>query len=61
MPQPNRPDLPPLPPTARRRCPSCGLQLFLSRIEPTDRVDYEERTYECSMCAYGETVTVKFR
>jgi ribosomal protein S27AE len=50
-----------LPPIARRRCPSCGLQLFLSRTEPTDHVDYEERTYECSMCAYGETVTVKFR
>jgi hypothetical protein len=37
------------------------LQLFLSRIEPTDRDNYEERTYECGMCAYGETVTVKFR
>jgi hypothetical protein len=44
MPQPNRPDPSPLPPIARRRCPSCGLQLFLSRIEPTDRVDYEEQT-----------------
>jgi ribosomal protein S27AE len=61
MPQPNRPDPSPLPPIASRRCPSCGLQLFLSRIEPTDRENYEERTYECGMCAYGETVTVKFR
>jgi hypothetical protein len=38
-----------------------GLQLFLSRIEPTDQVGHEERTYECLMCAYEETVTVKFR
>jgi hypothetical protein len=61
MPQPNRFDPSPLPPIARRRCPSCGLQLFLSRIEPTDQVGYEERSYECLMCAYEETVTVKFR
>jgi hypothetical protein len=61
MPLPNRRDLSPLPPIARRRCPSCGLHLFLSRIEPTDRDNYEERVYECPVCAYGETVTVKFR
>jgi hypothetical protein len=34
MPQPNRPDPSPLPPIARRRCPSCGLHLFLSHVEP---------------------------
>ena len=61
MPQPDRPDPSPLPPIARRRCPSCGLQLFLAYIEPADDVGYEARTYECPMCAYGETVTVKFR
>ena len=61
MPQPNRPDPSPLPPIARRRCPSCGLHLFLSHIEPSDRVGHEERIYECPVCAYGETVTVKFR
>ena len=61
MPQPNRPNPSPLPPIANHRCPSCGLQLFMSRIEPTDRDNYEELTYECGMCAYEETVTVKFR
>ena len=61
MPQPNHPDPSPLPPIARRRCPKCGLQMFLSRIEPSDQVDREERTYECAMCPYGETLTVKFR
>jgi hypothetical protein len=61
MPQPNRPDPSPLPPIGRRRCSSCGLQLFLSRIEPTERVGYEKRVYECSMCAYEETAAVKFR
>jgi ribosomal protein L37E len=61
MPQPNHPEPSPLPPIARRRCPSCGLQLFLSHIGPTKHDGYEERTYECSMCAYGETVRVKFR
>jgi hypothetical protein len=57
----NRPDPSPLPPIARRRCPSCGLHLFLSHVEPADRVGYEERIYECPICAYGEEVTVKFR
>jgi hypothetical protein len=61
MPQPNRFDPSLLPPIFRRRCPSCGLQLFLTRIEPTDHVDYEERSYECSACAYEETVRVRFR
>jgi hypothetical protein len=61
MPQPNHSDPSPLPPIARRRCPSCGLQLFLACVEPTDRVGYEEYIFECSMCAYEETVTIKFR
>ena len=62
MPQPNRFDpIVPVAPIARRRCPSCGLQLFLSHIEPSERDGYEDRSYECSICAYGETVTVKFR
>jgi ribosomal protein S27AE len=60
MPQPNRFDPSQLPPIARRRCPKCGLPLFLAYIKPTDHDGFEERTYECSMCAYGETVTVKF-
>jgi len=37
------------------------LQLFLSQIEPAVRDGYEEWRYECAMCAFGETVTVKFR
>jgi hypothetical protein len=61
MPQPNRVDPSPLPPIARRRCPSCGLQLFLSSIEPTYHPDYEVRTFEFSMCAHEETVAVKLR
>ena len=61
MPQPTRPDPSPLPPIARRRCRTCGLQMFLSHIEPSDRTDYEWRTFECPMCDYEETVTVKFR
>src|SRR5262245_26071679 len=58
MPQPNF-DQSMLPPIARRRCPLCGLQMFLARIEPSEDVDSEERTFECSACAYGETVVVK--
>jgi hypothetical protein len=61
MPQPDRRNASPLPPIARRRCPSCGLHLFLSRIEPVDEAGYEDRIYECPICEYGEAVTVKFR
>lgn len=49
------------PPIGERRCPSCGLPMLLSRIEPSDEIDRDERTFECSRCAYAETTTVKFR
>jgi len=62
MPQPNRPDPSPFPWIATYRCPNCGLRgWFLSYIEPTDNDGYENRTYECSICTYEETVRVKFR
>ena len=49
------------PPLAQRRCPKCGLPMLLSRIEPTDKIDYDQQTYECPTCAYAETVTDEFR
>jgi len=61
MQQPTRFDPSPLPPIERRRCPKCGLQMFLSYIAPSDHVDCEERTYECLGCDYEQTVRVKFR
>ena len=45
----------------QRRCPLCGVPMFLSRIEPAHKVDHDQRTFECSACDYSETVTVKFR
>ena len=47
--------------TGSWRCPKCGLPMFLACIEPAVEVDYERRTFECSTCAYGETITVNFR
>jgi hypothetical protein len=35
--------------------------MFLACIEPAIEVDHERRTFECSTCAYGETITVNFR
>jgi hypothetical protein len=35
--------------------------MFLSQIEPTEQEGYDERTFECTECAYAETVTVQFR
>ena len=49
------------PPIGQRRCPACGLPMFLVCIEPTDDAGEDERTVECSKCAYAETVIVKFR
>jgi hypothetical protein len=45
----------------RLACPKCGLPMFLACIEPAIEVDHERRTFECSTCAYGETITVNFR
>jgi len=49
------------PPIGQRRCPRCGLPMFLSEIEATERPHEDLRTFECQECAYGETVTVQFR
>jgi hypothetical protein len=35
--------------------------MFLACIEPAIEIDHERRTFECSTCAYGETITVNFR
>ena len=60
MPQPRRLHSEP-PPIGQRRCPTCGLPMFLACIEPTDEAWQDVRTFECTKCAYAETVTVKFR
>ena len=60
MPQPHRPD-PASAPIGQRRCPKCGLPMFLSQIEPADTVGQDRRTFECTTCAYAEIVTVQFR
>jgi ribosomal protein L37E len=60
MPQPHNFD-PSQPPVGQRRCPTCGFPMFLSRIDPADKVGHDQRTFECATCAYAETVTVKFR
>jgi hypothetical protein len=60
MPQPRKLRLP-RPPIGQRRCPACGLLMFLVCIEPTDDAGEDERTFECSKCAYAEALIVKFR
>ena len=61
MPQAHRLNLFTKRPIGHWRCPKCGLPMFLACIEPAIEVDYERRTFECSTCAYGETITVNFR
>ncbi len=49
------------PPIGQRRCPKCGVPMFLSEIEPTERPHEDLRTFECQLCSFAETVTVQFQ
>jgi hypothetical protein len=60
MPQPHSFD-PLRPPIGLRRCPKCGVRMFLSCLEPTDQAGQDQLTFECTTCAYTETTTVEFR
>ena len=60
MPQPHSFDLAG-PPLGERRCPMCGLPMFLSRVEPSDKTAHDHKAFECSTCAYAETIIVEFR
>ena len=40
-------------------CPRCGSQMWLSRIEPTDKPAYDQRTLECHRCEHSESMIVK--
>jgi len=35
--------------------------MFLVCIEPTDQAGHDQRTFECSTCAYVEVAVVKYR
>jgi len=48
------------PAIGKRRCPKCDVPMFLSRVEPAAKYGCEERTFECSACAYAETATTPF-
>jgi uncharacterized Zn finger protein len=42
------------------RCPNCGGQMMLTRIEP-ERPGYDRRLFECKECGHSETTIVQFR
>jgi hypothetical protein len=50
MPQPNSFDPSSPPPIGQRRCPVCGVPMFMARIEPTDEDGKDRRTFECVSC-----------
>jgi hypothetical protein len=60
MPIPRR-VIPKTPPIGQRRCPACGLPLFLVAVNPTEVAGEDERVFECTECAYAEMVIVQFR
>jgi ribosomal protein S27AE len=48
-------------PIDRPLCAKCGEGMWLARIEPTDKPDYDQRTFECPRCEHSEIMTVKFK
>ena len=50
MPQQNSFDPTNPPPLGQRRCPVCGVPMFMARIEPTDEDGKDRRTFECVSC-----------
>jgi hypothetical protein len=48
-------------PIDRPLCLKCGWGMWLARIEPTDKPDYDQRTFECPRCEHSETMMVKFK
>ena len=42
------------------KCPKCGAQMWIARIEP-DEPDYDKRTYECPACDNVLVEIVKYR
>ena len=45
----------------RPACAKCGARMMLARIEPTDRPDYDCRTFECDRCGHARSEDVKFK
>ena len=43
----------------RPKCPKCGIQMALTRIEP-DKPDYDRRTFDCPSCDHVENVVVRY-
>jgi predicted nucleic-acid-binding Zn-ribbon protein len=56
MPQPRDLSIPPI---GKRRCPSCGLPMFLSEVEAIEVTHEDLRTFECQQCSYAETYAVQ--
>src|SRR5262249_54426013 len=48
------------PPVGQRRCPHCGLPMFLSQVDQIVPLQEDQRTSECVQCPYAETVVVQF-
>jgi hypothetical protein len=60
MPQPHHFDST-KPPVGQRRCPVCGVPMFLASIEASDQAGHDQRTFECVTCDFSEKATAKFR
>ena len=45
--------------TERPMCLACAARMWLTRIAP-DRPNHQQRTFECPVCDYSESVVVKF-
>jgi len=45
----------------RPLCSKCGSRMWLLVIEPTDKPNFDTRSFECSPCENIETLTFKYQ
>lgn len=45
---------------ARPLCERCGARMYLTRIEPSDELNHDLRTFEC-LCGHADTVKIKYK
>jgi hypothetical protein len=45
----------------RPLCTNCGVKTWLTRIELTDKPDYDKRTFECPFCKISISEVVKYK
>jgi hypothetical protein len=60
MPPPTDDDAPQQSKDLSLPCRLCGFLMFLAVVEPSEKLGYEKRLYQCAGCRHSETVHFKY-